>query len=321
MGVRDFFVRKKEFNNAETSEFKTSHSKNEIECDTAKLKKFITDWTQNEGWEFENFADFIELIGVKTPVKLSEFDEDDNSFKCTTANGTEVSISLFFGDLFDFCSKILITYGEESKYYITNTNSEKGKSVPTATLEGRNIKKDGKELESYYCEYFCHRTMKLDDTHLLQVELDDFENNGNKSDIIVLRNCEKIEDYLLSLDNHLDVNEVYEKLVNFLDVDISKCGKILIAYIEDDQIRGKILMTDGKMQEYATLENGETFHVFNYGNWYYISDNGIVISYNEQMKRYNFSVTGSEEDITKVLPSEIMHRAEVGISKLWKFVR
>lgn len=321
MFSRNFFVREQEFINKGTMEFKTRHSKNDIECDTAELKELITNWTQNEGWEYENFADFIELIGVTTPVKLSEFDEKSNSFKCSNVLGKEISISLLFGDWMDFCSQILITHGGESRRYNINTNSKKGKSVPTVTLEVRNIKKDGKELESYYCEFFCHRMLKLDDIHLLKVELDDFCNYNNQSDIIVLRNCDDIEDYLLSLDNHLVVSEVYEKIVNFLNVDISKCGKILISYIENDQTRGNIRIVDGKMQEYAILENGETFHVFEDGSWKYLSDNGIRIIYHGEMKQYVFSITGSEENITKAVPSEVMKRAKAGVSELWKFVR
>lgn len=251
---------------------------------------------------------------------MSEFDEKDNSFKCTTLD-TEVRISLFFGDLFDFCSEILITHGGESRKYDINTNSKKEKCVPTVTLKVRNIKKDGKELESYYCKFFCHRTLQLDDTHSLQVELDDFDNYENESDFIVLRNCKSIEDYLLSLDNHLIVSEVYEKLIHFLNVDISKCGKILISYIVDNQTRGKICVIDGKMQEYAILKDGETFHVFEDGGWKYLSDDGIRIIYNGEIKQYVFSITGSDENITKAIPSEIMNHAKSGISELWKFVR
>ena len=54
-------------------------SRNTIACDTAKLRKFITRWTRNDNWKFENFADFLELIGLETPVKLGEYD-GKNSF-------------------------------------------------------------------------------------------------------------------------------------------------------------------------------------------------------------------------------------------------
>ena len=75
------------------------------------------------------------------------------------------------------------------------------------------------------------------------------------------------------------------------------------------------------MQEYAILENGETFHVFEDGSWKYLSDSGIKIVYHEKMKNHVFSITGSEESITTANPSEIMKRVKIRISKLWKFVR
>lgn len=328
MSLRNLFARNEKVADAVASEVKTRHSENDIACDTAELKDLITKWTRNEGWEFENFADFIELIGVKTPVKLSEYNEKSNSFKCITALGTEMSISLFFGDWIDFCSQIFVTEGEETRRYITNTNSEKGKSVPQVTLQGRNIKRGGKELNSYYCEYFCNRTLKLDDTHILKVEINEPDMHEEKSEIFVLRNCKDIEEYLLGLDNSLVVAEVYEKMMKFLNFsneDISKCGKILISHIEtvnkEERVRGTIFLTNGRMQEYAILKNGETFHVFKDGDWKYLSDSGIRIVYLEKMKHHVFSITGSEECITTANPSEIMKRVKVEISELWKFVR
>ena len=107
--------------------------------------------------------------------------------------------------------------------------------------------------------------------------------------------------------------------------EISKCGKILISYVEtvekEERVRGKVFLSNGKVQEYAVLENGETFHVFKDGSWNYLSDSGIKIVYLEKTKQHVFSITGSEESITSANPSEIMSRVKVQISELWKFVR
>ncbi len=253
MGLRDFFSRNKEVVDAVTSKAKKRHSKNDIACDTAVLKEAITKWNIHNGWKFENFADFIELIGLKTPVKLSEYDERSNSFKCITALGTEISISLFYGGLIDFFSQILVTDGEETRYYITNDNSEKGKSVPKVTLRLKEIKRCDKELKICYFKYYCYLTLKLDDAHVLRIKIQ--PNNYEKiSEIFVSRNCKDFEEYLLGLDNCLVVAEVYEKMIKFFDLsneDISKCGKIFISYIEivdkEELVRGEILLTNGKL--------------------------------------------------------------------------
>lgn len=327
MSLKDLFSRNGKQAEVGTSAENANHAKHNVECDTAELKEFITKWTKGEGWEFKNFADFLELVGVKTPVKLSEFNKEDKSFICLTALNTEVLISLFFGDGWDYCSEIRVTEGEETRIYFINVNSEKGKTVPSATLQRRIIKKNGKELSSFYSEYFCHRTLKFDATHMLEVEIDEPNKYVAKSGISVLRNCTEVENYLLGLDKSLVVSQVYDtvmKQLSFSNEDISNSEKIMFSYIqtvdEEEMVLSKILMKFGEMQEYAILEDGETFHVFRDGSWRYLSG-GIKIFYLEEKKHYIFSITGEEEDIINANPKEMMSRVKEKISKLWKFVK
>ena len=217
MSLREFFSRNKETANELTSEMDSVKEENEVICDTSELKELITKWTRNEGWKFKDFATFVELIGVKTPVKLSNWDEEKYSFKCVTALNTEVTIHIRFGDWIDFCSELWVTEGEETRKYITNRNSEKGKTVPKVTLQGRIITRNGKELSSYYSEFHCYRTLKLDDTHMLKVKID--EPNGGSlgnPDAAVLKNCQQVEEYLLSLDSSLVVAQVYDRVMELL---------------------------------------------------------------------------------------------------------
>lgn len=330
MSIRDFFARNRENVNVVTSEATTNSSKNAdaVICDTAELKDLITKWTQNEGWKFGDFATFVELTGVKTPIKLSEWNEEKHSFKCRTALNTEVTLSICFGDWIDFCSELWVTDGEETRRYITNSNHEKGKTIPKVTLQGRTITRNGKELSSYYCEYFCHRTLKLDETYTLKIEIDEPHKFDEKSEIFVLRNCANIEEYLLGLDNSLNVAQVYDKLIELLGFskeDISNSEKVLITYVEtvdeEERTRSKILINKGKMQEYAIIEDGETFHVFKNGNWEYWSNNGIRMGYLAEKKQYDFSITGSSNQIKSISPFGILSRVELIISELWKFVK
>lgn len=330
MSIRNFLSRNRANGNEVTSESTINISKNEdlIICDTAELKKMITEWTQNEGWKFRDFATFVEFTGVKTPIKLSEWDKKTYSFKCTTALNTEVTMTILFGDWIDSCSELWVTSGEETRIYVTNSNYEKGKTIPKATLQGRNITRDGKELKSYYCEYFFQRTLKLDKNHTLKVEFDEPHKYEDKSEIFVLRNCAKIEEYLLGLDNSLDITQVYEKLIEFLDFsseEISDIDRILLTYTdkvdEEERTRSKILINNGKMLEYAIMKNGETFHVFKDGNWEYLSDDGIQMRYHVENKKYDFSVTGSGDQIKSINPSEALKRVESIISGLWHFVK
>lgn len=328
MSLREFFPRRKETANELTSEMASAKEENEVLCDTLELKELITKWTQNEGWKFKDFATFVELIGIRTPIKLSDLNEEKYSFKCVTALNTEITIHICFGDWIDFCSELWVTEGEETRKYITNSNSEKGKTVPKVTLQGRTIIRNGKELSSYYCEYFCHRTLKLDDTHVLNVEI--HEPNGgsfNNPDAAVLKNCQQIEEYLLGLDNSLVVDQVYDRvmeLLGFSNEDISDSKRILFSYIEtvgeEKRIRSEISKKNGVMQEYAVLEDGETFHVSRDGSWKYLSNNTRIV-YLQEQNQHVFSITGTEENITTSNPSETMNRVKERISKLMDFVK
>lgn len=330
MSIRDFFARNKENLKEVTSEATTDSLKNAdaVVCDTAELKDLITKWTQNEGWKFAHFATFVELTGVKTPIKLSEWDEEKQSFKCTTALNTEVTMSISFGVGCIFSSELWVTDGEETRRYITNSNDEKGKTTPKVTLLGSTIIKDGKELNSKYSKYFCNRILKLDETHTLKIEIDEPCKYDIKSEILVLRNYANIEKYLVGLDNSLNVAQVYDKLIELLSFskeDISNSEKILITYVEtvdkEERTRSKILINKGEMQEYAVIENGETFHVFKDGDWKYLSDEGIRIVYLAEKKHYDFSITGLEKQIMPTSPAEILSRVKSKISELWKFVK
>ena len=127
--------------------------------------------------------------------------------------------------------------------------------------------------------------MKLDATHELNVEID--EPNGgsyNEPNAAVLKNCQQVEEYLLSLDDSLVVSQVYDRvmeLLGFSNEDISNSRNILFSYIEtvgeEKRTRSEISKKNGVMQEYAVLEDGETFHVSKDGSWKYMSNNTRIV--------------------------------------------
>lgn len=293
----------------------TSNLKNtEIICDD-ESNFLITKWVQNEGWKFDDFPIFLELAGVKTPVKLSKLGDIENyCIKCITALNTEVTISLNFGEIW-------VTEEGETRKFLVNYND--GRTMPKVTLHERTISsKDGKKLICYYTKWFCTRILKLDKTHRLKIEMSEPNKLYEKSEIFVLRNSAIIEEYLLSLDNSLnDAAYVYEKLVallGFSKEDISESESILISYIEEEVERSKILIKNGKMQEYAVTINGETFHVFKNNSWKYFSE-GIQMEYLAEKKNYSFSITGSDNQIMIANPSEILSRVKLKIPELWRW--
>ena len=330
---RNFEKRNKENVTDVASEVTVNNSgkSEKVICDTIQLKEKISKWMQNEGWRFEDFVTFVELIGIKTPIRLSELSEENNSFKCITAH-KEIIMSIQFGDFSEIFSELWITNGEETKKYAINTNMEKGKTVPEIRLQGRTFIRNGKELYNYYCEFFCHRLLKLDENHIVEIMFYEPSKSKKKNEIFVLRNCAKIEEYLLGVDDFLNMEKVYNKLIEFLDFseeNILNSEKILLAYYEKNKdekakkIKSKILIEKGIRQEYAITEDRETFHICKDGSWYYLYDNNIQIVYYGENDDCNvFSITGAENQIMLApSPNEILTRAKNKISEMRKFVR
>ena len=300
-----------------------SRHQNEIICDSSEIQEVITKWTQNEGWEFKDFSIFLKLVGVQTPVEISNFNKDQYSFKCITALKTEVTLYLRFGDAFDNFSELWVTEGDETKKYITNFNFIKGETVPDVILQRKSILKNGKELSCFYDDNFCNRCLYLDATHTLKVYFSELNKPFNNPSFLT---CQQVEDYLITLDKSLVIDEVFAKVVELLELspeDVSNISKILFSYIEttsekESRIKSMISKIHGKMQEYAVFENGETFHVSIGGNWSYTSDT-VQISYRTE-KDYSFSVTGSETFITNMNPKKMLVRVKKRISELMKFI-
>ena len=227
----------------------------EVICDTFELKKLITQWTQNEEWEFEDFATFAELIGIKAAkqsINLWGLNEKEKSFKCTTTRNTEATVNLHLYDVVNPCSEIWVTEGDETKKYVTNCKNTQ-EDVPEVILYGKTIIKNDNKLNCTYDRFLLDRTLIIGSTHKLWIIIDapkeKSENNSNNT----LRNCKQIEEYLLGLDNSLVIEEVFDKVTKFLGLSnetISDCKSIIFLYTklvdEKEEIISEIYQEKGK---------------------------------------------------------------------------
>ncbi len=195
---KKFFSRNKE---TAGSEMVSAKTEGKVICGTFEFQ-IITKWTHGEGWEFNDFATFVELIGVKTPIKVMYLKKEGLlfSFKCITALNKEVKIHIRFGD-FDEFAELWIEEGAEEtrKYYIGQRDEEE---APKVDLYERTVIRNGKEL-GYY-DRFHYITLKIDDAHMLSLE----------TNVPVLE-TQQIEEYLLNLDNFIIV-QVYNKVKELL---------------------------------------------------------------------------------------------------------
>ena len=312
-----------------TSSIAETRPVRQIICGTA-LKALISEWMQNEGWQLENFADFLKLIGIESMATLSNLNQADNSFKCTTAFGKEAKIRLFFGDKFDYFSKIEFTIENKSTTYLINSNCN-STSIPTITLYEQKINSGNRTLDSFYSPYSFDRTLQLDKYHLLRVKFEPKQSLKNNQ-LHVLENSKAIEKYLLDLSTPWDVDDIYKtiiKLLGFSSRDITLIKSIDVSYLNvvnncQENIISRIFLQDGIMQEYAIFENNSTFHVFRGGDWKYSSfsnDRSTQISFVEETRQTIFNFVGPEEDIIVISPHEILAEVKKRISELQKFVQ
>ena len=228
----------------------------QVFCETLQLERLIKKWTEKEGWKFANFADFLKLMGIKTPVILSDLNVKAKTFKCITADNSEITICLFFAGIFDIYSSIKVTTESTTMVYRVNTNLPYSKSVPQVTLTRKIIKRGSKELLNDYSQYYCRRILKFDDIHTLKVEFREPVKHEQTSEVMVLRNCIPIERYLLDLKlSSLTINKVYEMLVELLGFtpeDIYNCSKILVSLVETingiEHVHSQILLHNGIIQ-------------------------------------------------------------------------
>ena len=81
MSLRSFGRRKNSASDKSKTDTEMMYLDNEIICDTEELKESIVKWIRIKGWQFEHFANLLKLMGVETPVKCSEWNEEIQSFK------------------------------------------------------------------------------------------------------------------------------------------------------------------------------------------------------------------------------------------------
>ncbi|MCX8074070.1 MAG: hypothetical protein N2749_00585 [Clostridia bacterium] len=244
----------------------------DVHVTDAEIVQLIIDWTKN-GEPIKSLMELLRQIDVKFPIKLSELSGKHNeTFTCKTADGKELKISLYFGDFFeDFDELHVELCGKTSRY---NYFIDKLK----LKLQSTHIEREGVKLSSYYCEYFCHRTLTMSDGSEIILNVDEPELENEKN-IQVLNNAEAIEEFLLSMvitpkisfyECYQKIKELYQfsnetmKLINVFKFCISKKINEKYSYIQDS-----IVLNKGVLQQYANTIFGETTLWNMDGTWSY----------------------------------------------------
>ena len=275
----------------------------------SKLKKFISSWEKNVNCEAGGFYEFIGLIGIKKPVKLSAFNEDEESFKCVTADEKTLLITLKTGDSWGRKTEIHVTDSNETRCYFVYAWKTDNELIKKVSYYKRIVRKNGKELISDYYEQYCSHKLKFESFELKVIISEPYQGHRRLLDeeleVRVAQKREEVEEYLLGLDQSLSVEDVFRELMNMLAFskeDINRSEKIIIEFTkdkdsrdQDERLLGKIELHNGKLKEYAVTENEVTYYASDNESWECILGDGISISYSKHDKGiYDISISGSE---------------------------
>lgn len=273
----------------------------------------------------EYFSKLLNDIGVKTPVNIYWGTRRNVSdLECATKKGEKIKIQ--------FCPKeelkpfptVCVTHDNETREYAIVKGREPGQDIPEVALKSKTIKGDGRNLVFRLDREW---TLELPEGYSLKVYI---QSEDPKKDT---QTSTEIEEYLLKLDNPLDVLQIYKdviQLFNFSEEDIKSSNEILIHYLKNDDVVGrkvitkrvktlaKVLIINGEMQEYAVTEDGETFHVFRNGMWKYSSKN-MEITY---LVKHDVKITDETiNSIDSIDLLEVSKRINRRIAEMQEFVK
>ncbi|MCI8273602.1 MAG: hypothetical protein HFJ55_05935 [Clostridia bacterium] len=204
----------------------------------------IVNWLQEEGWNVEHFPEFLKLVGLRLPVWLSEFNQKENSFKCTTALGSQVRVRLIFGDGIETSSEISITEDGEERSYITSGYNRRLTPEPKVFLQSKVIKRDGKRLVCDYSNSYCHRSCDFDNNNCISINIDNRSAYEDKCREAFIRGCNaSIDEFLLEQRDETNIHKIYEGFMRMFDNStetIAQMGNITFIRLEKTGVIRKV---------------------------------------------------------------------------------
>lgn len=211
-------------------------SRSNVKISDSDIEKLVINWTGMKEQSINVFCKLLQSIGIITPITLSNFNDEDNSFDCITADGKTLSLALryrMYGDTDDF-SQIIVKERELCSYYNYHTWY---KNIHLE-LQSTVIKRNNSRLHNYYCEFFCNRDLTLPDDYYVTVSVDEPEPR-NKNNIRVLNSKLSIENYLLSLTFPCTAQDIYDKVMELYGFDDSIISKIPFIKVSVEKILSK----------------------------------------------------------------------------------
>lgn len=259
---------------------------------------------------------FIERLGLEIPAILKSWNEQEQEYDCVSNTGENVRIFLDSEHCLYFeCTESNSSEQTVRKYMISENNK--------IFFTKGEIRKNNKRISYINHFYCCEYILTKENECQLEICVGEPSFWMGKEPRLIFQHQEEIQQYLLNLENLSDTMKIYEqvmRILNFSEADIQQASWIKIRYYqikkEAKLLRSAIILSRGKMQEYAIFENGKTFHVSKTGNWKYISDE-MEISYQEKENKYTLQTSWNDEQNIIVIKPDDINRIKRRIFQLW----
>lgn len=325
MSLKSFFARfKSKITKRSKQEDSITVASKEVFCMNTEILNRVTSWIRATGWKHEDFATILRLVGLKTPIYLNNFSFLENSFTGTTENGEKTIIALNSAKFLDRGSEIVLIKGNKTKKYRVLPNLSK-ENKPVVFLNEEIIEEENGQIHNNYSNG--KSILFFPNEYKLEIVI------SSSSQIPNINLWQKkVEWFLVSLledSSYLDISRIFSDLKDLLSLSNEKIKNIyefsisLTKIIDKSEIvKSKILLKKGVLQEYASLEENETFHLWRNGDWKFFSDRGEIIvniiMYNNEENRYYFTTTGTEKSILCEDLEKLFTRVKGRISSLRK---
>lgn len=283
------------------------------------IRILVNEWLGRLYWKPKAFESVLEQAGIEFPAVLSDYDEDNQSFICTTSRGKKYILHIALGDCDDF-PEISVTEGDEVRKYEIRFNFTNDDN-PIITFVSREFKVGDRKITGTYdflyrwkVEYGNHELIKV----LIMVP---------RNYRIDAKKCKEAEEYLLALElkPKVDIRNIYETLIDMLSLSsetVEQCKKISVKYSEkngkDWDVKSKIMVESGNIIEYQLFRQGNIYHVYSNGNWEYVGKEGVKITSDDDI--ITVSITGNTDKIASSNPHSLLQQAEYVIGLLYESV-
>ncbi len=222
----------------------------------------------------KKFGVLLRAVGIDSTETciLSGLDKNNFSFKCHFNNsGNDANISLNWGDTISFNNEITINCQNKSKTYEVWGDFE---------TEEVRIRLQNYIIKNAANGNSCMRFLEPHNAYF-ELENGDYRFSiditgprGVKSDVLKIRNENQLQQYLLGLTFHFDINEVYKKIC---ETSIDSIAEYPYFVLKVERKKGekpykttdKIFLSYGQLKECIITKCGKTIAIDSDGNWSY----------------------------------------------------